>query len=255
MTCQPTLYPNYYNQPMVPSWYLPEFEMPKSKYESILKRETPMMTCPPEIVNAQMKPWWCQPEMMNTQMKPYWYPTEMMNTQMKPLYMPEMINSQMMNPTECSFICNVNCRPTNMTEFYCLTNPIRVLDREGNRQIYLCFDMKCFRPEEVQVTLNKTERCILIEATHEVKDCKEHQVTRKFVRKVQLPQSLSKVDLTKCELKCCLNVEGQLTVECPLPKMTPEEIKCEPTLSKQVYSPYQHFCPTVPSNPVNTKVC
>jgi hypothetical protein len=118
----------------------------------------------------------------------------------------------------------VGFRPTTEIEFYCLTNPIRVLDREGNRMVWLCFDMRGFKPEEICCTMNKAERSIVIEATHDAKDGKEHHVTRKFYRKFCFPETLAKVDCTKCELKCFLNSTGMLVVECMLPKMTTEEM-------------------------------
>jgi len=121
-------------------------------------------------------------------------------------------------------MCNVAFRPTSELEFQCLTNPIRVLDREGNRMVWLCYEMRAFKPEEITVTLNKTERSIVVEASHEIKEGKEHQVTRKFSRKFCFPATLSTIDMSKCEIKSCFTAEGLLTVECVLPKMTAEEL-------------------------------
>lgn len=164
----------------------------------------------------------------------------------------EWTNETMNRPAWwCNNMCNVNFRPTNPIEFHCLTNPIRVLDREGNRQLWLCFDMRGYRAEEMQVTLNRTERCVVIEANHDVKEGKEHQITRRYTRRVCLPESMAKCDLSKCELRSYLTPEGQLTIECCLPKMTTEEIARCPVMSKAVYSPYGYYgfpstCNTTP---------
>jgi HSP20 family molecular chaperone IbpA len=119
---------------------------------------------------------------------------------------------------------NVNFRPGNWTEFYTLTNPVRLLDREGNRILFLAFDMRGYKPEEIKITLNKGERSIVVEANYENKDMKEHQIMRRFYRKFVLPEYLKSIDLGKIELHSALNVNGLLTIEAQLPKMTREEL-------------------------------
>jgi hypothetical protein len=169
------------------------------------------------------------------------------------------VNTSTTSPVMGSHLYNINFRPTCPIEFYTLTNPIRVLDREGNRQLWLCFDLRGYKPEEINVTLNKTERCIVVEATHENKEGKEHQIMRKFYRKFALPETLAKVDITKCELKSCFTPEGLLVVECFLPKMTVEEIAKCPIMTRAFTTPYGvegYFgCPsTCNTTPINCKI-
>ena len=103
-----------------------------------------------------------------------------------------------------------------------------------------------FKPEEITCTFDRKERCIIVEATHDVKEGKEHHVMRKFYRKFCLPTSLAKVDLTKCEIKTCFGNDGFLHIELPLPKMTTEEIALCPTMTKAITSPYANYfgCPS-----------
>jgi HSP20 family molecular chaperone IbpA len=186
-----------------------------------------------------------------------WFnPSNSINSSLSPL------SSNWWNNT-VNTLCNVAFRPSNPIEFYCLTNPIRVLDREGNRCMWLCFDLRGYKPEEITVTMNKAEKCIIVEATHEVKEGKEHHVMRKFYRKFAFPETLAKVDFAKCELKSYLTADGMLTVECPLPKMTTEEIARCPVMSRNFTAapfaaPYNNYygCPsTCNTAPITTKVC
>jgi HSP20 family molecular chaperone IbpA len=112
-------------------------------------------------------------------------------------------------------------RPASVMEHYSLMNPIRC-DVEGNRWLNCCFDLRTFKPEEIAVTLNAKERCINVEANHEVRDSKDHYIKRHYARKFFLPENIN-ADLAKLELKSCLNNEGLLSIEAALPKITPEE--------------------------------
>lgn len=113
----------------------------------------------------------------------------------------------------CSF------RPTCEQEYYTLKCPIRCYEN-GQRSIWLCFDLHEYKPEEICCTLNKTERSICLEATCENK---EYNVSRRYFRKFVLPEYLNKIDLGKCELKCYYDSCGFCYVECMLPKLTVEE--------------------------------
>jgi HSP20 family molecular chaperone IbpA len=108
-------------------------------------------------------------------------------------------------------------RPASMMENYTLANPIR-MDAEGNRWLNCCFDMRSYKPEEINVTFNSKERCICIEANHEVKDTKDHYIKRHYSRKFYIPETI-KDDISKMELKSCLTSDGMLTIEAALPKM------------------------------------
>jgi hypothetical protein len=143
--------------------------------------------------------------------------------------------NRMMAPTTTGFnntnMYNIPFRPCHPIEYMCLTNPIRVLNAFGDRMVWLCYEVKGFKPEEVTVTLNKTERSIIVEANSEMKEGKEHHVMRKFYRKFCFPETLAKIDMTKCELKASFNAEGFVTIECQLPRMTAEELaKCPSTM-------------------------
>jgi len=115
-------------------------------------------------------------------------------------------------------------RPASMAEFWTFSNPIHVNAFDGSRMLYLCFDVKGFKPEECKVEFSAKDRCVTVTATHDVKE-KEHTVTRNYLRKDVIPTEYC-ADLTKgCELKCHYTFDGLLVIEGFLPKMTAEELK------------------------------
>jgi HSP20 family molecular chaperone IbpA len=120
-------------------------------------------------------------------------------------------------------------RPANLMEHCTLLQPIRV-DHEGNRCLNCCFDLRGYKPEEINVTLNSKERCLNIEANHEIKH-QQHYIKRHYSRKVRFPEDL-KVDLSKLELKTCLNNEGLLCIEAALPRLSLEEARTMWTTGK-----------------------
>jgi len=125
-------------------------------------------------------------------------------------------------------------RPMNMVEFKTFTNPIMVNPVDGSRCLHLCFDVKGFKPEEINVTFSSKDKCFTVECKHDVKD-KDCYITRNYVRKFVIPEDLH-IDCTKLnnELKSYLTPDGMLVVEAMLPFMTPEELKAirEKTPSK-----------------------
>jgi len=123
-------------------------------------------------------------------------------------------------------------RPASYLECYSLTNPIRY-DAEGNRWLNCYFDLCSFKPEECTVTLDSKNRCLNVEAVHEVKDSKEHYVKRHYSRKVFIPESV-KCELSKLEIKSFLNNEGLLCVEAALPRATLEEGRIESAEGKNL---------------------
>jgi HSP20 family molecular chaperone IbpA len=139
-------------------------------------------------------------------------------------------------------IRDASFRPTSMAEFFTFNNPIHTSPMDGSRMLYLCFDVKGFKPEEIKCEVCIKERCITVTACHEVKE-KEHTVSRNYTRKFVIPAEYC-ADLTKCEIKCNLTFDGMLCVEGFLPKMTAEELKtlkekC-PTKSTNAFGA---FCP------------
>ena len=148
-------------------------------------------------------------------------------------------------------LCNFPSRPSSLLEHYSFLNPIRI-DVNGNRWLNCCFDLRSFKPEEIKVTLSTIERCIHVEAQHEVKDTKEHYVRRHYNRKWFIPEDL-KVDLKQLELKSYLTTEGLLYVEAPLPKMSPEEMSLwEKRTITHPYGTHFGFAPISTTN-INVK--
>jgi len=128
-------------------------------------------------------------------------------------------------------------RPTNMIEYNTFVNPVSI-HPDGSRHLHLCFDVKGYKPEEVKIEVTPKERCITVEAKHEVKE-KDHHVTRHYMRKFVVPEELN-VDLTKCNIKSCYTPDGLLVVESILPRITVEELKVirEKTATKTATTPY-----------------
>jgi HSP20 family molecular chaperone IbpA len=122
-------------------------------------------------------------------------------------------------------------RPMNMIEYNSFVNPIQY-HQDGSRSLHIAFDVKGFKAEEVTVSILPKERCVFVEAKHEVKE-KEHHVTRVYSRKFVLPEDLH-IDLSKTELKSIMTPDGMLVVEALLPRITVEELKAirEKTPSK-----------------------
>ena len=116
-------------------------------------------------------------------------------------------------------------RPGSLLEHYSLMNPIRI-DGLGNRWLCCYFDLRSYKPEEINVTLNCKERCLMVEASHEVKESKEHYVKRNYTRKVPIPDEV-KADLSKIIVRSSLSNDGLLCVEAPLPKATIEEMQAK----------------------------
>jgi len=127
-------------------------------------------------------------------------------------------------------------RPSNVVEYNTFVNPVSI-HADGSRHLHLCFDVKGYKPEEVKIEITPKERCITVEAKHEVKD-KEHAVTRHYLRKFFVPEELA-VDLTKCTIKSCYTPDGLLIVESALPRITVEELKAiKEKTSTKVTTPY-----------------
>jgi HSP20 family molecular chaperone IbpA len=135
---------------------------------------------------------------------------------------------------------DVPARPMSVIEYQSLQNPIFVHPIDGSRMLHLCFDVKGFKPEEINVSLNAKERAVVVEAKHDSKD-KEHHVTRSFTRKFILPEHFC-CDLTKCEIKCNVTADGLLVVESLLPRLTAEELK---TLKEKTPSTFNKTSPFV----------
>merc|ERR1712063_33554 len=114
-------------------------------------------------------------------------------------------------------------RPGTLAEHQSLVNPVKQ-DANGNRQLQMTFDVRNFKPEEVQVTLDTKKRCISVEASHEEHDDKKHSsVKRHYWRSVHLPEQVID-DVAKLELKSSLH-NGTLSLEAPLPKVERKQIE------------------------------
>jgi len=127
-------------------------------------------------------------------------------------------------------------RPANVVEYNTFVNPVSI-HPDGSRHLHLCFDVKGYKPEEVKIEVTPKERCITVEAKHEVKD-KDHHVTRHYLRKFYVPEELS-VDLSKCNIKSCYTPDGLLVVESVLPRITIEELKAiKDKTATKITTPY-----------------
>jgi len=135
-------------------------------------------------------------------------------------------------------IRDVAFRPQNMLEYTTLVNPVEYHPIDGSRSLHLCFDVRGFKPEEINVSVEPKDRCVTVMAKHETKDVKDHAVTRSYMRKYNIPEEYH-VDLTKTELKSCLTPDGLLVIEGALPRITPEELKAlkTPTMGSKVGYP------------------
>jgi len=118
-------------------------------------------------------------------------------------------------------IRDVNFRPSSMNEYNTFTHPITYND-DGTRQLRLCYDVRGFKPEEVNVQILSNEKAIIVDAKHEVNE-PDHQVMRHFSRRYVLPDSLH-VDLAKIQPRSILTPEGNLFIEAQLPRLTIEEM-------------------------------
>lgn len=117
-----------------------------------------------------------------------------------------------------SALTNLAARPGSLVEHRSMMNPIQT-DAEGNRTLKCCFDMRAFKPEEVDVTLDTKNRCIKVEGKHEVKDDQSrHCIRRHYLRHFYLPEDAG-IDFSNLELKSCMNGDGTLCIEAPLPKL------------------------------------
>lgn len=119
-------------------------------------------------------------------------------------------------------LAQIPSRPASNLEYYTFMNPVKV-DNNGNRWLYICFDLRSFKSEEVRVTLYTKDKYIEVEANHHVKDSKEHDVKRSYCRKYYFPSDLYCGDATKLELKSYMTNEGYLYCEAKLPQLKPEE--------------------------------
>jgi len=120
-------------------------------------------------------------------------------------------------------IRDVSFRPVSVAEYWTLSNPIQIHPIDGSRKLQLCFDVLGFKPEEVNVSISTKDRTFTVECKYEVKE-KEHQAIRSYTRKYTIPSEYC-VDLSKCELKSHVTVDGLLVIEGFLPRYTAEELK------------------------------
>ena len=110
-------------------------------------------------------------------------------------------------------------RPGSIAEHHTMMNPV-VTDDKGNRRLKLNFDVRNFKPEEVEVTLDSGKRSVVVEAKHEETDKKtNHSVRRHYWRSFYLPESVID-DVSKLTIKSTMD-RGNLTVESELPALPP----------------------------------
>ena len=97
-----------------------------------------------------------------------------------------------------------------LTENFRLENPI-ITERDGSRKFKLQFDMRQFKPEEIQVkTAGNT---LSVHAKHEEKD-QGKSAFREYNRQYVVPK-----DVHPEQLASKLSTDGVLTIEAPLPSI------------------------------------
>ena len=138
-------------------------------------------------------------------------------------------------------LTDVNFRPSHPHEYYTFNHPIRVIDRDGNRELFLCFHLSGFKPSEITCTFDSKGGCIVVEANHDFKDGTEHHIIRKYYRKYKLPALLEKVDLSKGELQTFFSSDGHLHMELPLPKVNNDEMVKFPIMPGTMGIRYSNF--------------
>ena len=95
-----------------------------------------------------------------------------------------------------------------LTENFRMENPI-ITERDGSRKFKLQFDVRQFKPEEIQVkTAGNT---LSVHAKHEDKD-QGKSVFREYNRQYVVPK-----DVHPDQLSSKLGIDGILTIEAPLP--------------------------------------
>lgn len=101
--------------------------------------------------------------------------------------------------------------PSQLVEGFGFKNPI-VTNPDGTRQLKLQFDVRNFKPEELEI--KTLDNKLMVHAKHQ-EESETSQVYQEFQRQFLLPEG---IELDK--MKSVLSPEGVLTVEAPLP--TPE---------------------------------
>lgn len=97
-----------------------------------------------------------------------------------------------------------------LTENFRLENPI-ITERDGTRKFKLQFDVRQFKPEEINVkTAGNT---LSVHAKHEEKD-QGKSVFREYNRQYVIPK-----DVHSEQLSSKLSTDGVLTIEAPLPSI------------------------------------
>ena len=104
-------------------------------------------------------------------------------------------------------------------------NPI-ITDKDGNRKYFLEFDVRQFKPDELNV---RTENNVLsVHAVHEYKEGGKEEY-REFARQYTLP-----ADLKDENLESTLSPDGVLTITAPLPSIKPAIESSQTSSLKQI---------------------
>ena len=104
-----------------------------------------------------------------------------------------------------------------------LNNPIQI-DDQGNRKLSCQLDLRAFQPKEINVVLDSKNRCINIDASHDISVDGKNCVKRNYSRKLKIPDSVG-CDLSKIDINSNLTNDGILVVEAPLPRLSMEEAR------------------------------
>jgi HSP20 family molecular chaperone IbpA len=107
--------------------------------------------------------------------------------------------------------------PSQLVEGFRLKNPV-ITNPDGSRQLKLQFDVRDFKPEEVEVKTVDKDR--LVVHAKQQSDSENSLMYREYQRQFMLPEG---TDLDR--MRSFLSPEGVLTVEAPLPKLEIEAPK------------------------------
>ncbi|XP_069120822.1 heat shock protein Hsp-16.41-like [Argopecten irradians] len=97
-----------------------------------------------------------------------------------------------------------------LSENFRMDNPIRE-EHDGSRKFYLQFDVRQFKPEEINVKTNGNQ--LTVQAKHQ-EDGSGKQVHREYCRQYVIPREVNPEHLISK-----LSTEGMLTIEAPLPAL------------------------------------
>lgn len=118
-----------------------------------------------------------------------------------------------------------NVEDSRLSENFRMDNPV-VQDRSGSRKFHLEFDVRQFKPEEIEVKTFGNQ--LTIHAKHEDKENGKSSF-REYQKQFTLPKEVS-LEL----LSSKLSTQGVLTIEAPLPALEGPRDKLIPIQHRKI---------------------